>query len=266
MNPRVKKALIWAFVGIMLLLMYIPILILIVYSFTDARALGVWSGFSFKLYAKLFTDSRIMSALGNSLLLATISAALATILGTLAAIGIFYMKKRRKRAADFIANITMENAEIVTGVAFMMFFLAIKLPYGWVTLIIAHTVIAVPYVILSVTPKLTQLNPNLYEAGLDLGASPVKSLFTVIVPQLIPGMISGFIMAFTLSLDEFIVSKFICGSVQTIPIYLYNALAKKGVDPTLRALSAVLFIAVLAVLIVLNVVSAKRKKKAVKNY
>lgn len=260
MNKTVKNVLIWAFVGVMLFVMYVPILILIIYSFTGAKALGVWSGFSFELYVNLFTDSEIMGALGNSLILAASSAALATVLGTAAAVGIFYMKARKKAVANFVANITMENAEIVTGVAFMMFFLAVNIGYGWGALIIAHTMITVPYVILSVTPKLSQLNPNLYEAGLDLGASPIGSMLRVVVLQLVPGMLSGFIMAFTLSLDDFIVSKFINGGVETIPIYLYNALAKRGADPTLRALSSVLFVAVLTVLIALNIVSARRKK------
>lgn len=264
MKKQVKTALIWAFVGVALFVMYVPILILIIYSFTGAKALGVWSGFSFELYADLFTDSEIMGALGNSLILAAVSATLATFLGTTAAVGIYYMRKWKKSAANFIANITMENAEIVTGVAFMIFFLAVNIHYGWAALIIAHTMIIVPYVVLSVTPRLSQINPNLYEAGLDLGASPVRSLFTVVVPQLLPGMISGFIMAFTLSLDDFIVSKFINGGVQTIPIYLYNALAKRGADPTLRALSSALFVVVLAVLIVLNVVSSKKRKGGAK--
>lgn len=250
----------WTVVGVMLAFMYVPILILIIYSFTDAKALGVWGGFSFALYADLFTNSSILGAFKNSFILAFASAALATVLGTSAAVGIYYLRKWKKTTASFIANITMENAEIVTGVTFMMFFLALRLPYGWTTLIIAHTMITVPYVILSVTPKLAQLNPNLYEAGLDLGASPVKSMLCVVVPQLVPGMLSGFVMAFALSLDDFIVSKFVNGSVETIPVYLYNALAKRGADPTLRALSSVLFVAVLAVLIVLNVVTEKRRK------
>ncbi len=264
MKKSVKTSLIWIFVGVMLLLMYVPIIILIIYSFTDAKALGTWSGFTMSLYKTLFTDSEVLGALGNSLILAAVSATLATVLGTGAAIGIYYMKRRRKAVAQFISNITMENAEIVTGVAFMMFFLIMNIYYGWAALIIAHTIITVPYVILSVTPRLSQINPNLYEAGLDLGASPVRSMLCVVVPQLLPGMISGFIMAFTLSLDDFIVSKFINGSVQTIPIYLYNALAKRGPDPTLRALSSVLFVAVLAALIAVNAVSAKRKKKMLK--
>lgn len=261
MKRQVKTGLIWTFVGVMLAVMYVPIIILIVFSFTDAKALGVWSGFSLELYADLFTNESIGAALGNSLILATVSALLATLLGTTAAVGVYYMRRWKKTTAEFVANITMENAEIVTGVAFMMFFLAVRIPYGWAALIIAHTMITVPYVMLSVTPRLSQLNPNLYEAGLDLGASPVRSMFTVVVPQLIPGMISGFIMAFTLSLDDFIVSKFINGGVETIPVYLYNALAKRGADPTLRALSAVMFIVLLTVLIVLNVVTAAQKRK-----
>ena len=264
MKKQVKTGLIWAFVGVMLAVMYVPIIILIVFSFTDAKALGVWEGFSLELYADLFTNESIGAALGNSLVLATVSALLATLLGTTAAVGVYYMRRWKKPAAEFVSNITMENAEIVTGVAFMMFFLAVRIPYGWAALIIAHTMITVPYVMLSVTPRLSQLNPNLYEAGLDLGASPMRSMFTVIVPQLIPGMISGFVMAFALSLDDFIVSKFVNGSVETIPVYLYNALAKRGADPTLRALSSVLFVAVLAVLIALNVVSARHKKKVAK--
>lgn len=262
MKKNVKTGLIWAFVGVMLAFMYVPILVLIVYSFTDARALGTWSGFSFELYRDLFTNASILEAFGNSMLLAFVSALLSTVLGTAAAVGIYHSRKWRKSVSNFVANITMENAEIVTGVTFMMFFLVIRLPYGWATLIIAHTMITTPYVILSVMPRLAQLNPNLYEAGLDLGASPMGSMFKVIIPQLIPGMISGFVMAFTLSLDDFTVSKFVNGSVTTIPLYLYDALAKKGVDPTLRALSAVLFIAVFAVLIAFNIVSAKRRKKA----
>ena len=264
MSKNVRTGLIWAFVGVMLAVMYVPILILIIYSFTGAKALGVWSGFSLELYADLFTNESVLNAFKNSFILAFVSAALATVLGTTAAVGIYHMRWWKKNAANFVANITMENAEIVTGVTFMMFFLAMRLPYGWTTLIIAHTMITVPYVILSVTPRLSQLNPNLYEAGLDLGASPMRSMFTVIVPQLIPGMISGFVMAFALSLDDFIVSKFVNGSVETIPVYLYNALAKRGADPTLRALSSVLFVAVLAVLIALNVVSARHKKKVAK--
>lgn len=261
MKKQVKSALIWAFVGVMLFVMYVPIVILIIFSFTDAKALGVWNGFSFELYANLFTDAEIMGALGNSLILATVAALLATVLGTAAAVGIYYLRRWKKASANFIANITMENAEIVTGVAFMMFFLAVHIQYGWAALIIAHTMITVPYVILSITPRLSQINPNLYEAGLDLGASPVRSMICVVVPQLLPGMISGFIMAFTLSLDDFIVSKFINGGVQTIPIYLYNALAKRGADPTLRALSSVLFVVVLTALIAVNVVGSKRRKK-----
>ena len=261
MKKQVKTGLIWAFVGVMLAVMYVPIIILIVFSFTDAKALGVWEGFSLELYADLFTNESIGAALGNSLVLATVSALLATLLGTTAAVGVYYMRRWKKPAAEFVSNITRENAEIVTGVAFMMFFLAVRIPYGWAALIIAHTMITVPYVMLSVTPRLSQLNPNLYEAGLDLGASPIRSMFCVIIPQLIPGMISGFIMAFTLSLDDFIVSKFINGGVETIPVYLYNALAKRGADPTLRALSAVMFIVLLTVLIVLNVVTAAQKRK-----
>ena len=144
MEQPVKTGLIWTFVGVMLAVMYVPIIILIVFSFTDAKALGVWSGFSLELYADLFTNASIGNALANSLILAAVSAFIATLLGTTAAVGIYYMRRWKKTTAEFVANITMENAEIVTGVAFMMFFLAIRIPYGWAALIIAHTMITVP--------------------------------------------------------------------------------------------------------------------------
>lgn len=258
----VKKILCMSFVYLVLIIMYLPVLVLIIYSFTGGKNIGVWEGFTFDLYFMVFADSEIIAAVGNTFLIAFISSLLATFIGAISAIGIFYMKRVAKSIMNGISQITVVNAEIVTGIAFMLFFLILFIPDGYVALIIAHTMIAIPYVILSVMPRLSQLNPNLYEAGLDLGASPMRSLFTVMMPQLVPGMLSGGILAFTLSLDDFVITSFINGDVDTISTFLYNKLTKKGVPPELRALSSLLFAVILIALIAINIYSKKRAKKA----
>ena len=177
------------------------------------------------------------------------------------AVGIQQLGKRTKKFVNGMSQITVINADIVTGAAFMLFFTFFPSELsGFPALIIAHTIITMPYVLLSVTPRLMQLNPNLYEAGLDLGAGPMRTLGTVILPQLVPGMISGFALAFTLSLDDYVISKFINGNVQTISTLIYSA-TKKGIPPVWRAVSSLLFIVVLAVLIVINLRSAKKAKE-----
>ena len=264
---KTKKYLGRAFIYLMLALIYLPILVLIVYSFTATKTIGgEWSGFTFSLYAQVFSDSEMMGAVGNSLIVALTSSLLATVIGTLAAVGIYYTRtKWYKMLLNVTSQVTMVNADIVTGVSFMMLFLVFgMIPKGYLTLIISHTMITVPYVIMNVMPRLSQLNPNLYEAGLDLGAGPVRTFLTVLLPQLIPSMISGFALAFTLSLDDFVVTKFVNGDVSTISTYLYNKIAKKGVMPELRALSTLIFVAILAVLIAVNVSSYRRRKKLAK--
>lgn len=256
-----KKILAMSFVYIMLAITYLPIIVLIIFSFTKSRVIGVWSGFTWELYAEVFRDSEIISALINTLVIAVISASLATLLGTISAIGIHYLKRRLKNAASTINQITVVNADVVTAVAFMMFFLAVGIPGGYVTLVITHTIITMPYVILAVLPRLRQLNPNTYEAGLDLGAGHFKVMFSVIMPQLIPAMISGFFMAFTLSLDDFLITNFNNGwEIETISIYLYTKLTKSGVKPVLRALSSLIFVVSMLVLVGINVYSKKRNK------
>lgn len=263
MNPKLKKAFALAFVYLVLAITYVPILVLVVYSFTDAKVMGMWNGFTLELYAKVFTDTEISEALRNSLILAVVASTIATFFGTVSAIGIFHMRSWRRKYMDFLTKITMINAEIVTGIAFLLLFVLIRfIPMGWPSLILAHVFITMPYVIMSVLPRLGQLNPNLYEAGLDLGAGPIKTLWKVMLPQLLPAMISGFALAFTLSLDDFVVTKFVNGNVPTISTYLYNKLTKKGVQPVLRALSSLIFFVVLAILIVINILSRKRAKAA----
>jgi len=261
-HEKLKKVIALTFVYITLILMYVPIIILIIYSFTESRTIGNWTGFSVQLYINMFEDPEIMGALTNSVIIALASSLLATAIGTFSAVGIYHLRKAPKVYMDTVSQITMVNADIVTGIAFMLFFLIIKvIPDGFGTLIIAHTIICIPYVIMSVTPKLTQLNPNLYEAGLDLGSPPIKTMLTVILPQLIPGMIAGFALSFTLSLDDFVITKFINGDVDTISTYLYTKIKVKGVQPELRAMSTVILLAIMLILVFINVYNKIKKNK-----
>lgn len=258
---KTSKVVSWIFIAVMLAVTYVPMLVLMVYSFTDTKSINGWNGFTFDLYAEMFTDSEILTALMNSLIIGLSASLIAAIVGTLAAIGIFYMKKLPKAFMDGVTQITLVNADIVTAVAFVLFFMAINIPRGYLALILSHSIICMPYVIMSVTPRLSQLNPNVYEAGLDLGASPLRTLFTVILPQLVPGIISGFALAFTISMDDYTISTFLKGDVTTIPIYLYTKLTKKGIPPVLRALSTVLLVVSFTVLLLINLFSSKKNKK-----
>ena len=250
------------FLVVMIVVTYLPVAILTVYSFTDSSTIGVWNGFSFQLYKDLFSNSEILGALKNSIVIGLLASLFAVILGTLASIGIHSMKKIPKMLSEGVNQITMVNADIVTAVGFMLLFLfVIVIPSDYITLVIAHTVICTPYVVMSVMPRLTQLNPNVYEAGLDLGASPMRAILTIILPQLIPGIISGFALAFTISLDDFTISTLVSSSVDTIPRFLYNKLKVKGVMPVLRSLSVVIMAAVMLVLVLVNIATASVEKK-----
>lgn len=271
MNKKLSLILRWAFLILVLVVIYMPIALIIVYSFSSEKNIGNnFGSFTFSLYARLFTNKQLMSATINTLVIGLVSALLATLIGTFTAVGLYYMK-RSKKAVNFVSQITVVNAEIVTAVGFFLLSIflrdVLKLPLqrgvGW--LIVAHTVMVTPYVILTVSPRLAQLNPNLYEAGLDLGAGPLRTLFTVIVPQLVGGMISGFALAFTLSLDDFVVTNLNKGTngVNTISTYVYASL-RRNLDPAIRALSTILFVSVLAVLIIVNVVKKSKAKKSEK--
>ena len=233
------------------LFMYAPILVLIVFSFNDTETASrtVWSGFSLKWYEKLFEDRLILEALRNTLLIAVV--------GTVAAIGINSMKRLPRRVMMNITNFPMVNPEIVTGVSLMLLFVfAVGLfggrSLGMGSLFAAHITFCLPYVILSVLPKLRQMDPNLYEAAQDLGCPPVKAFFKVVLPEIMPGVVTGMIMAFTLSIDDFVISYFTSGTTQTLPIYIYS-MTRKRVSPEINALSTVLFAVVMALLIVVNV-------------
>ena len=257
----------WSILAVALLLMYLPLVLIVVYSFINARNVGGSGGFTFALYVNLFRNEDLMYATGNTLLIGLVSSLLATLIGTVSSVGIFYLK-RGKTAVNTVSQITVFNAEIVTAVGFFLLSLflrdVIKLPVegGMAWLIVCHTVMTTPYVILSVSPRLNQLNPNLFEAGQDLGAGPMRTLLTVIFPQLIKGMISGFALSFTLSMDDFVVTNMNKGynGVETISTYVYNNI-KRGLDPSIRALSTIIFAVILVVLILVNILGRRKSKK-----
>ncbi len=241
--------------------LYAPIIILIIYSFNESKY-RVWTKFSFKWYVELFQNSQIMEALYNTLFVAIIAAILSTIIGTAAAIGIESLKKWQKNSVMNITMLPVLNPDIVTGISLMLLFYICKLPTGLFTLVLAHMAFCIPYVILSVMPKLKQVNNTTYEAALDLGATPALATLKVTLPEIMPGVITGLLMAFTLSIDDFIVSYFTTGpGVENLSILIYNA-AKKGVSPSINALSALMFAVILILLIIINIRTNKSEQKA----
>ena len=246
---------------LLLLFLYAPIIILIIYSFNESKY-RVWTNFSFKWYIELFNDTQIMTALYNTLLVAGVAAILSTVIGTFSAIGINSLKKWQKSTVLNINMLPVLNPDIVTGISLMLLFYLAKLPMGIFTLILAHMSFCIPYVILSVLPKLKQADNKTFEAALDLGATPALATWKVTIPEIMPGVITGFLMAFTLSIDDFIVSYFTTGpGVENLSILIYNA-AKKGVSPSINALSALMFAVILLLLLVINARTNKAHKKA----
>ena len=246
------------------LFLYAPIAVLVVFSFNDSKSRSVWAGFTLKWYKRLFSDTQIMAALSNTLLIAVLAAILSTILGTIAAIGILKMNKHMKRLFMNITNLPMVNPEIVTGVSLLLLFVFLYetfgiLKPGIMTLILAHITFCLPYVVLSVLPKLRQVDKNLYEAAIDLGCYPIKAFFKVIFPDILPGIFSGMILAFTLSIDDFVISYFTSGTTQTLPIAIYS-MTRKIVSPEINALSTLLFVSVLLLLILINIKQIKSIK------
>ncbi|MCT4621079.1 MAG: ABC transporter permease [Marinisporobacter sp.] len=236
--------------------LYLPILLLIIYSFNDSKYRGKWNGFTLKWYKELFRDQTVAEALYNTFAIAILAAIIATIIGTISAVAIHKMKPRWKSIFMNVTYLPVMNPDIVIGISLLALFAAIKIRLGFITLLLAHITFNIPYVILAVLPKLRQLNPYLEEAALDLGATPSQAFFKVILPEIMPGVITGLLLAFTLSLDDFMVSFFTTGSgVNTLSIKVYS-MTKTGVTPKINALSTLLFIGVLGLLILLQ----KREK------
>lgn len=255
-----------SYVGVIMTFLYAPIAVLIVFSFNQSKSRGAWTGFTLSWYEKLFTNQQILSSLANTLVIAVISSVVATILGTLAAIGISNMKRFSRGLVMNITYMPVINPEIVTGVSLMLLFVWIKsmgmhIEFGFATLILAHITFNVPYVILNVMPKLRQMDVFLYEAAQDLGCSPLQSFFKVVIPEILPGILSGFLMAFTYSLDDFIISYFVSGPTsQTLPITIFS-MTRRKVSPEINALSTIIFVVVLVVLLAVNLNDARRERE-----
>lgn len=257
-----KKTLQNIYLSLIIFLLYAPIVTLVVLSFNDSKTRAKWGGFTGKWYVALFQNEQIMNALYTTLIIALLSALIATLIGTAAAIGIQAMKKKSRTIAMGITNIPMLNADIVTGISLMLLFIAvgsglkylgINFSLGFATVLIAHITFNIPYVILSVMPKLKQTKRSTYEAALDLGASPVYAFFKVVFPDILPGVFSGFLLAFTMSLDDFVITHFTKGpGVDTLSTKIYSEV-RKGIKPEMYALSTLLFVSVLILLILINI-------------
>lgn len=240
--------------------LYAPIVILAVFSFNSVEGFK-WMGFSTKWYGELFRNEEIINALINSLIVAVAASVFATLLGTTAAFGIHNMKKVSKGTMRFLTYIQILNPEIVTGISLMLLFAYLKMQPGFVTLILAHITFCVPTVVLSVLPKLRQMNVSLYEAAMDLGCNKMQAFAKAVIPEIMPGIVSGFLMALTYSIDDFVISHFTSGTTsQTLPIVIYS-MTKKQVKPTIYALTTLMFVAVLTVLIIYNIVDIKAEKQ-----
>ena len=255
-----------SYIGVVMAFLYAPILVLIAYSFNANKSRGMWTGFTFKWYEQLFQNDIIMQSLYNTLFIAVVSSIIATVLGTAAAIGIYSMGRRARGIVMNATYLPIINPEIVTGVSLMLLFVMFGISSGYTTLILAHITFNTPYVILNVMPKLRQMDKHVYEAALDLGCNRRQAFFKVIVPEISPGIISGLLMSFTYSLDDFIISYFVSSSTsQTLPITIYS-MTRKKVSPEINALSTIIFILVLVVLIIVNINGARREKQEIKRY
>ena len=268
------------FTALIMIFLFAPIVILLVFSFNEAKSLSVFSGFSLYWYRELFRDSETLNAVKNTLVLAVCAAAISTVMGTAAAVGINKLRNRYLHAVmDTVTNIPMINPEIITGISLMLMFVFVGRLFGaatslsfW-TLLIAHVTFCLPYVILQVLPKLQQMDKSLPEAAMDLGCTPLRAFLKVEIPEILPGVITGMIMAFTLSLDDFVISYFTTGNgFQTLPIRIYN-MTKKTVTPKMYALATIIFFVILALLLISNlsdsdssqtIQAARQKRKKAK--
>ncbi len=253
----VKKGIERVYLGLIMIFLYAPILTLMVFSFNDSKSRATWGGFTLKWYQSMLDDPIISKSLYYTLLVALLASVIATLIGTLAAIGIHVMKKRPKGIIMNVTYLPVLNADIVTGIAFMLFFVAIGLKLGFASMLIAHITFSIPYVILNILPKLRSMNKFTYEAALDLGARPLEAIWKVIIPEIMPNIVTGFLLAFTLSLDDFAISYFTTGSgVTNLSITIYT-MTRRGIKPEINAISTVLFLSILILLLIINKRSAK---------
>ncbi len=262
-----------AYLWLLLLLLYAPILLIFIFSFTKSKVFGNWTGFTFGLYQNLFTgydkvanvqvDPNLYHAIFYTVVIAFAAAAISTMLGTLAAIGIYNMRQRDRKIITFLNSVPMINPDILTGISLFLLFVFLGISRGFWTVLTAHVVFCTPYVVLSVMPRLTKMNPNIYEAALDLGATPGQALRKVLMPELLPGMISGFILSLTLSIDDFGVTFFTKGSngLDTLSTFIYADARKGGLTPELRPLFSLIFLTILVGLFIINYRTNKQSKQ-----
>ena len=245
------------YIGLVLAFLYTPIVILMVYSFNASKSRGVWKGFTFDWYVSLFKNESIMGSLRTTLLCGILAALVATVIGSMAAYGIAKSKKNSSLILS-VAYVPMLNAEIVTGVSLMLLFTLIGLEFGFFTMLLSHITFCIPYVILAVLPKAKQLDWSLYDAAQDLGCTPTHSFWKIMFPELLPGILTGFLLSLTMSIDDFIISFFTTGNgVNNLSIEIYT-MAKRGIKPEINALSTIMFAVILAVLIIANLGTAKK--------
>ena len=265
-----------AYLWLILVVLYAPILLIFIFSFTKSKVFGNWTGFTFGLYENLLTgydyvdqvqvDPNLYRAMLYTVIIAVTAAVISTLLGTLAAIGIYNMRQRDRRIITFMNSIPMINPDILTGISLFLLFVFLGISRGLGTVIVAHVVFCTPYVVLSVMPRLTKMNPNIYEAALDLGATPFQALRKVLMPELRPGMVSGFILSLTLSIDDFGVTFFTKGSngLETLSTFIYADARKGGLTPELRPLFSIIFLTILVLLLIINLRTNKQQKSNTK--
>ena len=255
---KLKKFFGGVYLALIFVFLYAPIATLIAYSFNAGKG-RKWDGFTFKWYEKMLDSASIGNAVSNTLSIAFLSALIATVIGVVSCIGIMALKKKPKAAYMAINNIPLLNSDLVTGLSLMLLFIAVGVTSGYETVLLAHISFNIPYVILSVLPRLRQANPATYEAAIDLGAKPVRAFLTVVIPEIMPGVVSGFLMAFTMSLDDFIITHFTKGpGINTISTLIYGEI-RRGITPSMNALSTVMFLSAIVLLVLTNLVSNKNQ-------
>lgn len=248
------------YIFLIFIFLYAPIITLIVLSFNASKTRAKWGGFTLKWYQELFENEVILQAFWNTLVIALLSAFIATILGTITCIALQNMKRKTKALAVGVINIPMLNAEIVTGISLMLLFISLGIHFGFFTILLAHITFNIPYVVLSVMPRMKQLNHSTYEAALDLGASYLQAFFKVVFPDILPGILSGFLMGFTMSLDDFIITHFTKGpGIDTLSTKIYTEV-RKGIKPEMYALSSIIFVSVLILMLLVNYTPKNSKK------
>lgn len=261
-KQTVQKILSDFYMVLILIFLYAPIVTMMVLSFNQSKSRNQWGGFTLDWYRQMFESRSIMDALYNTLVIAFVSALAAVIIGTAASIAINRMKPAPRTVIMGITNIPMLNAEIVTGISLMLAFIAFGISLGFKTILISHITFNIPYVILSVMPKLRQTDRSIYEAAMDLGAGPVSAFFKVVFPDILPGILSGFLLAFTMSLDDFIITHFTKGAgINTLSTLIYSEV-RRGIRPSMYALSSLIFLVVLILLLIVNFRSAKDRSRS----